>query len=200
MRKLTLRPTRSWGVYREDHLDTAFLLGRDGIASGEDGQPVDLLADAQIGLAATTELEKKQLALWKKRVKDAGGKPPIRQLSIPAQPLDFDDIGGRNSKHITIYTVSGKWRLDMGNLPGHNRAGLLDPIHGYGARIFFDGVSNGPDYNNDDVMVHGAAFYRLEGMSFGDCLPQWAVVSPEELPARYVSMAGAAFKQLAGLK
>ena len=64
MRKLTLRPTRSWGVYREDHLETAFLLGRDGIASGEDGQPVDLLADAQIGLAATTELEKKQLALW----------------------------------------------------------------------------------------------------------------------------------------
>lgn len=56
MRKLTLRPTRSWGVYREDHLETAFLLGRDGIASGEDGQPVDLLADAQIGLAATTEL------------------------------------------------------------------------------------------------------------------------------------------------
>lgn len=56
MRKLTLRPTRSWDVYREDHLETAFLLGRDGIASGEDGQPVDLLADAQIGLAATTEL------------------------------------------------------------------------------------------------------------------------------------------------
>ena len=189
-----------WGVYREDQLETAFLLNRDGIASGENGQPVDLPADARVGLAATTELDKKQLALWKKRVKDAGGKPPIRQLSIPVQPLDFSDIGGRNTKHITIYTVSGKWGLDMGDLPGHERADLLDPIHGYGARIFFDGVSNGPEYNNDDVMVHGAAFYRLEGMPFGDCLPQRAVVSPEELPARFVSMAGAAFKQLAGLK
>ena len=63
-----------WGVYREDHLETAFLLNRDGTASGEDGQPVDLPADARVGLAATTELDKKQLALWKKRVKDAGGK------------------------------------------------------------------------------------------------------------------------------
>ena len=35
-----------------------------------DGLP----ADARVGLAATTELDKKQLALWKKRVKDAGGK------------------------------------------------------------------------------------------------------------------------------
>ena len=189
-----------WGIYREDHLETAFLLNRDGAASGADGQLVDLSADARVGLAATTELDKKQLALWKKRVKDAGGKPPIRQLSIPAQPLDFDDIGGRNTKHITIYTVSGKWGLDMGDLPGHNRADLLDPLHGYGARIFFDGVSNGPEYNNNDVMIHGAAFYRLEGMPFGDYLPQRAVVSPEELPARFVSMAGAAFKQLAGLK
>ena len=37
-----------------------------------DGLP----ADARVGLVATTELDKKQLALWKKRVKDAGGKPP----------------------------------------------------------------------------------------------------------------------------
>lgn len=189
-----------WGVYREDRLETAFLLNRDGTASGEDGKPVDLPADAWVGLAATTELDKKQLSLWKKRIKAAGGKPPVRQLSIPSQSLDFQDIGGRNTKHITIYTVSGKWGLDMGDLPGHNRADLLDPIHGYGARIFFDGVSNGPEYNNDDVMVHGAVFYRMEGMPFGDYLPRRAVVPPEALPARFVSLAGAAFKQLAGLK
>lgn len=189
-----------WGIYRKDQMETSFLLNRDGAASGEDGQMVDIPADARVGLAATTELDKKQLALWKNRIKDAGGKPPIRQLSIPAQALDFNDIGGRNTKHITIYTVSGKWGLDMGDLPGHNRADLLDPIHGYGARIFFDNVANGPEYNNDDVMVHGAVFYRLEGMPFGDYLPQRAVVPPEALPARFVSLAGAAFKQLAGLK
>lgn len=66
------------------------------------------------------------LALWKKRMKAIGGKPLIRQMSIPAQPPAFEDIGGRNVKQITI--------------------------------------------------------------------------APEELPARFVSMAGAAFKQLAGLK
>ena len=81
-----------------------------------------------------------------------GGEPLIRQLSIPAQPSELDDIGGRNIKQITICTVAGKWGLDMGGLP------------------------------------------------FGDCLPQRAAVAPEEFPARFVSMARAAFKQLAGLR
>lgn len=44
-----------------------------------------------MSLAAATELDKKQLALWKKHMKAAGGKPLIRQLSIPAQPPDFKD-------------------------------------------------------------------------------------------------------------
>lgn len=189
-----------WGIYRDDRLETAFLLDREGLASGADGQPVSLPADAWVGLAATTELDKKQLALWKKRMKAAGGKPLIRQLSIPAQPPAFEDIGGRNVKQITIYTVSGKWGLDMGDQTGHFRADLLDPIHGYGARATFDHINNGPEYNNDIVMVHGVSFYRLGGMPFGDHLPERATVSPEELPARFVSMAGAAFKQLAGLK
>lgn len=189
-----------WGIYRDDRLETAFLLDREGLASGAEGQPVSLPADAWVGLAATTELDKKQLALWKKRMKAAGGKPLIRQLSIPAQPPAFEDIGGRNVKQITIYTVSGKWGLDMGDQTGHFRADLLDPIHGYGARATFDHINNGPEYNNDIVMVHGVSFYRLGGMPFGDHLPERATVSPEELPARFVSMAGAAFKQLAGLK
>lgn len=189
-----------WGIYRDDWLETAFLLDREGLASGADGQPVSLPADAWVGLAATTELDKKQLALWKKRMKAAGGKPLIRQLSIPAQPPAFEDIGGRNVKQIIIYTVSGKWGLDMGDQTGHFRADLLDPIHGYGARATFDHINNGPEYNNDIVMVHGVSFYRLGGMLFGDYLPRRAVVAPEELPARFVSMAGAAFKQLAGLK
>ena len=80
------------------------------------------------------------------------------------------------------------------------RADLLDPIHGYGARVTFDRINNGPEYNNDIVMIHGASFYRLGGMPFGDYLPQRAVVALEEQPVRFASMAGAVFKQLTGLK
>lgn len=189
-----------WGTYQDDRLEAAFMLDQEGLASGVDGQPVSLPADAWVSLAATTELDKEQLALWKKRMKAIDGKPLIRQLSIPAQPPAFEDIGGRYTKHITIYTVSGKWGMDMGDQTGHFRADLLDPIHGYGARVAFDGISNGPEYNNDIVMIHGVSFYRLGGMPFGDYLPERATVAPEELPARFVSMAGAAFKQLAGLK
>lgn len=189
-----------WGIYYDDRLETAFLLDSDGTAREENGEALDIPSDGQVGLVSTTELTKQQLALWKKRIKEAGVKQPIRQLAIPAQPPFFDDIGGRNTKHITIYTVSGKWGLEMGDYSGHCRADLLDPIHHYGARIVFDHVSNGPEYNEEDVMLHGVAFYRLGDMPFEDYLPQRAVISPEELPARFVSMAGAAFKQMAGLK
>lgn len=143
---------------------------------------------------------KKQFALWKKRRKAAGEKPLIRQLSIQAQPPAFEDVGGRKTKQTTIYTVAGKWGLDMGDLSVHRRADLLDPIHGYGARVTFDHVNNGPEYNNDIVMLHGAAVYRLGGMPFGDYLTQRAIVAPEELPARFASMAGETFKQMAGLR
>lgn len=85
-----------------------------------------------MGLAETTELDKKQLALWKKRRKAAGEKPLIRQLSIQAQSPAFEDVEGRNTKQTTIYTVAGKWGLDMGDLSVHRRADLLDPIHGRG--------------------------------------------------------------------
>lgn len=189
-----------WGLYHDDQLETAFLLDSGGTARGEDGEALNIPSDGQVGLVSTTELTKQQLVQWKKRIKAAGVKQPIRQLAIPAQPPVFDDIGGRNTKHITIYTVSGKWGLEMGDLAAHCRADLLDPIHRYGARIEFDCVYNGPEYNEDDVMLHGVVFYRLGGMPFEDYLPQRTVVSPEELPARFVSMAGAAFKQMAGLK
>lgn len=189
-----------WGVYQDDQLKAAFLLDADGMARGENGEALAIPADDKVGLVSTTELTKQQLALWKKRLKEAGLKQPIRQLAIPAQPLSFDDIGGHETKHITIYTVSGKWGLDMGDLASHVRADLLDPIHGYGARIQFDGVYNGPEYNENAVMLHGVSFYRFDGMPFDDYLPQRAVARPDELPARFVSMAGAVFKQLAGLK
>lgn len=104
-------------------------------------------------------------------MKGVGEKPLIRQLSIPAQPPAFENIGGRNTRQITIYTVSGEWGLDMGDLSVHRRADLLDPIHGYGARVTFDHVNNGPEYNNDFVMIHGVSFYRLDGCPLGTTCP-----------------------------
>ena len=189
-----------WGGYREDKLETVFLLDATGAARGENGEPFVLPNDAQVGLAVPVELTKKQLTAWKKRLKETGAKPLIRQLSLPVQPPEWGDFEWTQTKHITIYTVSGKWGLDMGPLGKHCRADLQDPIHGFGARIWFDGVWNGPEYNGEDVAVHGVRFYRMDPLPFGDYLPRRAVAAPEELPARFVSLAGAAFRQLAGVK
>lgn len=188
-----------WGVYQKDRLENVFLLDGAGTAWGEDGAPFPLSDDAQVGLVVPTEMTKGQLILWKKRLKETGGKPPIRQLTIPSQPPEWGEFEGAVTKHITIYTVSGKWGLDMGALSKHCRADLLDPLHGYGARITFEAVWNGPEYNEEDVSVSGVTFYHMDPLPFEDYLPQRAVVPPEKLPARFVCLAGAAFRQLAGL-
>lgn len=189
-----------WGIYREDRLVSAFLLNEHGIARGEDGKPLALPEDARIGLVVPAELTKRQLALWKKRLKETGGKPAIRQLALPAQLPKWEDFEGAVTKHITVYTVAGKWGLDMGALPVHCRADLLDPLRSYGARITFETVWNGPEYSEEDVSIFDVTFFRMDSLPFDDCLPPRAVAPPEELPARFVSLAGAAFRQLAGLK
>lgn len=190
-----------WGLYREDQLEAVFLLDRDGTVWGEDRERLTLPEDAQIGLVVPAELTEKQRKTWKKRLKEAGGKPPIRQLAIQPQPPEWERFEGAMTKHITIYTAAGKWGLDMGDpRPAHCRADLLDPLHGYGARIGFEQIWNGPEYSEEDVSVSGVVFFRLDPLPFDDCLPQRAKVLPQELPARFVCLAGAAFRQLAGLK
>lgn len=113
-----------WGIYRENRLETVFLLTENGIAWGEDEEPLALPENASIGLVVPAELTKQQLALWKRRLKDVGGKPPIRQTALPAQPPKWEDFEGAVTRHITLYTASGKWGLDMGSLPVHCWAGL----------------------------------------------------------------------------
>lgn len=189
-----------WGLYQDNRLTTAFMLDASGATWDQNGQPVTLSAEGKVGLVSTTELDKKQLTLWKKRVKAAGGKPFIRQLSLPAAPIDFKDLEGTVTRHITIYSATGKWGMDMGLRASHCRADLTDPLHGYGARVQFDRVWNGSEYNSNDVTILGTEFYHMDAIPFGDCIPLRAVVPPESLPPRFTVAASAAFRQLAGIK
>lgn len=189
-----------WGIYEEDRLTAAFLLDGQGTAWGEDGERLELPPEAHVGLVVPAELSKEQLALWKKRLKASGGRPLIRQLTLPAQAPDFADFQGAVTKHITLYSAAGKWGLDMGDLFTHRRADLRDPLHGFGARLTFDTVCDGPEYSGDEVTLLDASFYRLDRLPFGDYLPRRALAPPEALPVRFVSLAGAAFRQAAGLK
>lgn len=189
-----------WGVYAEDRLVRAFLLNEQGAAWGEDGEILDLPAEARVGLAVPSELGKEQLKHWKKRLKEAGAKPVIRPLSLPRSAPDFGDFADTVTKNITIFTASGKWGMDMPHQPSHCRSDLLDPLHGFGARIWFEQAWSGSEYSCDEIAVRGVDFYRLDGATFGDYLPRRALVSPEDLPERFAVLAGAAFGQIAGVK
>ena len=186
-----------WGLYQEDQLTAVFTLDASGKAWDRDGQETVLPGDGLIGLVHPAELDKKELALWKKRIKAAGGKPAIRQLTLPNTAPDLGDMEGTVTRHITIYGTAGKWGMDMGPLSVHCRADLTDPLHGYGARIWFEGVWDGPEYSGDDVAILGTEFFRLDPCPFGDYIPHRAAAAPEELPPRFTAIAGAAFRQLA---
>ena len=189
-----------WGLYQEDRLTAAFTLDASGGAWDAEGRPAALPPEGLVGLAVPAELDKKALSAWKKRIKALGHKPMIRQLSLPAGAMDFRTLEGAVTRHITLYSAAGKWGMDMGPLSVHCRADLTDPLHGYGARVWFDAVWDGPEYSGEDVVVLGAEFYRMDPAPFGDLLPRRAVVLPEALPPRFTAAAAAAFRQLSGVK
>ena len=79
--------TLIWRLYQDDRSTAAFTLDASGAARDQDSRLITLPVNGQLGLVSPTELDKKQLALWKKRIKVAGGKPLILQLSLPASPM-----------------------------------------------------------------------------------------------------------------
>lgn len=189
-----------WGVYAGDRLTRAFLLDGQGDACGEDGGALKLSPEDRVGIVTPEELTRKQLGLWKKRLKAAGAKPLIRQLSLPAEAPDFGAFEDVVTRNITVFTAAGKWGMDMPHQPSHCRADLLDPLHGYGARIWFERIWSGSEYSCDEAAVRGVCFYRMDGAAFRDYLPRRALVPPEAVPRRFAVLAGAAFRQVSGLK
>ena len=189
-----------WGVYAGDRLTRAFLLDGQGDACGEDGGALKLSPEDRVGIVTPEELTRKQLGLWKKRLKAAGAKPLIRQLSLPAEAPDFGAFEDVVTRNITVFTAAGKWGMDMPHQPSHCRADLLDPLHGYGARIWFERIWSGSEYSCDEAAIRGVCFYRMDGAAFRDYLPRRALVPPEAVPRRFAVLAGAAFRQVSGLK
>ena len=98
-----------------------------------------------------------------------------------------------------MITAAGKWGLYQGS--GRNQYmsyHMADLLHGYGAQLTFDGIWRGPEYGPEIITIDKVIFYRFHHFLLWDHVPESLVCAPEELPARFVSTAMAAFQAIIG--
>lgn len=194
-----------WGYYRNEELQKAFALGEDGQAVDEKEEAVFTGAfppeQYRIGLVHLEELTKPQREDWIKYAKKKKWKQPFPQLKIPVceRPYDLTAFSGRQTTQLFMVTAAGKWGLYQGSDKNQYMSyHMADLLHGYGAQLTFDGIWRGPEYGPETITMKKVIFYRFRHFLVWDHVPESLVCSPEEMPARFVSTALAAFWGIIG--
>ena len=75
---------------------------------------------------------------------------------------------------------------------------MAELLHGYGAQLACDGIWRGPEYFPETITMDKVIFYRFQHFQLWDHVPESLICTPEELPARFVSTALAAFRGIIG--
>ncbi len=139
--------------------------------------------------------------IWEKYTRKNKWKQPIPQLKIPVCQGQYDlaVFTGIQVTQLFMITAAGKWGLYQGS--GRNQYmsyHMADLLHGYGAQLTFDGIWRGPEYGPEIITIDKVIFYRFRHLLLWDHVPESLVCAPEELPARFVSTAMAAFQGIIG--
>ena len=147
------------------------------------------------------ELTETERDIWKKYARKKKWKQPLPQLKIPVCQGQYDlaAFTGIQVTQLFMITAAGKWGLYQGS--GRNQYmsyHMADLLHGYGAQLTFDGIWRGPEYGPEIITIDKVIFYRFRHFLLWDHVPESLVCAPEELPARFVSTAMAAFQGIIG--
>lgn len=194
-----------WGNYRDGALQTAFALKEDGSVMDGKGETISLESfsgeTGRIGLVHPEELTETERKFWKKYAGKEKWKQPFPQLKIPAcqGQYDLSAFSGIQVTQLFMITAAGKWGLYQGSDKNQYMSyHMADLLHGYGAQLIFDGIWRGPEYGPEIITIDKVIFYRFRHFLTWDHVPESLICTPEELPARFVSTALAAFRAIIG--
>ena len=211
-KKMRERPTGQalarnllWGYYRNGELQTAFALKEDGSVMDGKGETVSLETfveeQGRIGLAHLEELMESERNFWKKYTRKEKWKQPFPQvkISVCQGRYDLSVFRGIQVTQLFLITAAGKWGLYQGSSKNQYMSyHMADLLHGYGAQLTFDGIWRGSEYFPETITMDKVIFYRFQHFQLWDHVPESLICTPEELPARFVSTALAAFRGIIG--
>ena len=191
-----------WGVYEDGKLQTTFRYMEDGSFNTVDEEEYRLPDNAQIGLAHPIELDSETLDGWKQQLEDYEITQSIPQLERPVyrpepgtgQERSLELFGG---KLLNGAALSGKM-LGLGWYRGSVQdAGFYytfyreDPSLHMGVELRFSGCSVGYEYENTEVTVYEAVFYRSGTVTRGsycyDTPKEENTFALADVPLRYYS-------------
>ena len=191
-----------WGVYEDGRLLTTFRYMEDGSFNTVDEEEYQLPDNAMIGLAHPVELDSETLEGWKQQLEDYEIAQSIPQLDRPVYRLEPGTEQARSlelfgGKLMNGAALSGKM-LGLGWYRGSvEDAGFYytfyreDASLHMGVELRFSGCSVGYEYENTDVTVYEAVFYRSGTVTRGsycyDTPKEENTFALADVPPRYYS-------------
>ena len=187
-----------WGVYDGDKLTGTFRYMEDGTFNTVDEEEYTLPEKAAITLVHPIELEEEVLAGWKEQLDDYEIVQPIPQLTAPIIVLGEKETDGNKITRYNGLTVkSGKIsgmakkhnmvRGEVWDAGSYTCYHLVDKYLNMAALLNFEYMYMGQEYN-DDVTLGDVILYRLgEDQTTDDEPKNNAILSPESVPARFLS-------------
>ena len=191
-----------WGIYEDGRLQTTFRYMEDGSFNMVDEEEYQLPDGAKIGLAHPVELDSETLGGWKQQLEDYEITQSIPQLERPlyrlepgrSQERSLELFGG---KLLNGAALSGKM-LGLGWYRGSvEDAGFYytfyreDASLNMGVELRFSGCSVGYEFENTEVTVYEAVFYRSGTVTRGsycyDTPKDENTFALADVPPRYYS-------------
>ena len=190
-----------WGVYEDGRLQTTFRYMEDGSFNTVDEEEYQLPDNALIGLAHPVELDSETLDGWKQQLEDYEVTQSIPQLERPVYRLEPGTEQARSlelfgGKLLNGAALSGKM-LGLGWYRGSvEDAGFYytfyreDASLNMGVELRFSGCSVGYEFENTEITVYEAVFYRgtvTRGSYCYDAPKDENTFALADVPPRYYS-------------
>lgn len=187
-----------WGVYDGEKLTDTFRYMEDGTFNTVDEEEYTLPEQACITLIHPIELPEDVLSGWKEQLDDYEIVQPIPQLTAPIIVLEEKDTNGNkitryNGSIVKSGKISGMAkkhnmvRGEVWDAGSYTCFHLVDKYLNMAAQLNFEYMYMGQEYN-DDVTLGDVVLYRMgEDQTTDDEPKSNVILSPESVPARFLS-------------